>query len=115
MSSVLLCHSITKQLKEAVEGLADVDRESIIETIEKLLAERQTLLGSIKPPFSVDEQLLGKEMMEWNQEIDRKLILLRTEIKRDMNGLTKKKSSAQRYTNPYQSLQHDGMFYDKKK
>lgn len=115
MSSVLLCHSITRQLKEAVEGLADADRESIIETIEKLLAERQTLLGRIKPPFSVDEQLLGKEMMEWNQEIDRKLILLRTEIKRDMNGLTKKKSSAKRYTNPYQSLQHDGMFYDKKK
>jgi flagellar protein FliT len=115
MSSVLLCHSITRQLKEAVAGLADGGRESIIETVEKLLAERQTLLGSIQPPFSENEQLLGKEMMEWNQEIDRKLILLRTEIKRDMNGLNKKKSSAKRYTNPYQSLQHDGMFYDKKK
>jgi flagellar protein FliT len=115
MSSVLLCHSITKQLKQAIEGVAAGSRESVIEKIEKLLEERQSLLGSIKPPFSSDEQLLGKEMMEWNQEIDRKLILLRTEIKRDMNGLTKKKSSAQRYTNPYQSLQHDGMFYDKKK
>jgi flagellar protein FliT len=115
MSSVLLCHSITKQLKEAVDGLSDGNRESVIGKIEKLLEERQSLLSSIKPPFSEDEQLLGKEMINCNQVIDRKLILLRTEIKRDMNGLTKKKSSAQRYTNPYQSLQHDGMFYDKKK
>ncbi|WP_175990245.1 flagellar protein FliT [Bacillus sp. Marseille-Q1617] len=115
MSSVLLCHSITKQLKEAIDGVSSENRDSVIESIEKLLVERQSLLGSIKPPFSTDEQVLGREMMAWNQEIDRKLMLLRTEIKRDMNGLSKKKTSAQRYTNPYQSLQHDGMFYDKKK
>jgi flagellar protein FliT len=115
MSSVLLCHSITKQLKEAIENLAADNRDDVIETIDKLLEQRQSLLEGIKPPFSADEQLLGKEMIEWNQEIDRELILLRSEIKRDLNGLSKKKSSAQRYTNPYQSLQYDGMFYDKKK
>jgi flagellar protein FliT len=115
MSSVILCHSITKQLKEAVEEVAVGNRDSVIEKIEKLLTERQSLLGNIKPPFTEDEQVLGKQMMAWNQEIDRKLILLRTEIKRDMNGLTKKKTSAQKYTNPYENMQHDGMFYDKKK
>jgi flagellar protein FliT len=115
MSSVILCHSITKQLKEAVEEVAAGNRDSVIEKIEKLLTERQSLLGSIKPPFTEEEQVLGRQMMAWNQEIDRKLILLRTEIKRDMNGLTKKKTSAQKYTNPYENLQHDGMFYDKKK
>jgi flagellar protein FliT len=115
MSSVILCHSITKQLKEVVEEVAAGNRDSVIEKIEKLLTERQSLLGSIQPPFTEDEQVLGKQMMSWNQEIDRKLILLRTEIKRDMNGLTKKKTSAQKYTNPYENMQHDGMFYDKKK
>jgi flagellar protein FliT len=115
MSTIMLCHSITKQLKEAVDEVAGDNRDSIIEKIEKLLTERQSLLGSIQPPFTEDEQELGKQMMAWNQEIDRKLILLRTEIKRDMNGLTKKKTSAQKYTNPYENLQHDGMFYDKKK
>jgi flagellar protein FliT len=115
MSSVILCHSITKQLKEAVEEVAAGNRDSVIGKIEKLLTERQSLLGSIKPPFTEDEQVIGKQMMAWNQEIDRKLVLLRTEIKRDMNGLTKKKTSAQKYTNPYENMQHDGMFYDKKK
>jgi flagellar protein FliT len=115
MSSVILCHSITKQLKEAVEEVVAGNRDSVIEKIDKLLTERQSLLGRIQPPFSKDEQVLGKQMMTWNQEIDRKLILLRTEIKRDMNGLTKKKTSAQKYMNPYENMQHDGMFYDKKK
>jgi flagellar protein FliT len=115
MSTVMLCHTITKQLKEAVDEVAAGNRDSVIEKIEKLLTERQSLLGSIQPPFTEDEQALGKQMMAWNQEIARKLILLRTEIKRDMNGLTKKKTSAQKYTNPYENMQHDGMFYDKKK
>ncbi|MEL3970968.1 flagellar protein FliT [Rossellomorea oryzaecorticis] len=115
MSSVILCHSITKQLKEAMDEVSGGNRDSIIQKIEKLLTERQSLLGSIQPPLTEDEQVLGKQMMAWNQEIDRKLILLRTEIKRDMNGLTKKKTSAQKYTNPYENMQHDGMFYDKKK
>ncbi|MEG9295772.1 flagellar protein FliT [Mangrovibacillus sp. Mu-81] len=115
MSTVMLCHSITKHLKEAVDEVAAGNRDYVIEKIDNLLKERQSLLGSIQPPFTEDEQVLGKQMMAWNQEIDRKLILLRTEIKRDMNGLTKKKTSAQKYTNPYENMQHDGMFYDKKK
>ncbi|MCA1055314.1 flagellar protein FliT [Rossellomorea aquimaris] len=115
MSSVILCHSITKQLLEAIDGVTDENRDSVIEKIEKLLVERQSLLGAINPPFTENEQAIGKQMMGWNQEIDGKLMLLRAEIKRDMNGLTKKKTSAQKYTNPYENLQHDGMFYDKKK
>ncbi|MGR3765846.1 flagellar protein FliT [Rossellomorea sp. NS-SX7] len=115
MSSVILCHSITKQLKEAVDGVTVENRDSVIDEIEKLLVERHSLLSTIKPPFTADEQSLGKQMMAWNQEIDRKLVLLRTEIKRDMNGLSRKKSSVQKYSNPYENLQHDGMFYDKKK
>ena len=115
MSSVILCHSITKQLKEAIDGVTTENRDSTIEKIEKLLEERQSFLSTIKPPFTTDEQSLGKQMMAWNQEIDRKLVLLRTEIKRDMNGLSRKKNSVQKYANPYENLQYDGMFYDKKK
>jgi flagellar protein FliT len=115
MSSVRLCHSVTKQLHSTVDGINGENREDVIGKIEKLLEERQILLENIRPPFTDQEQALGQQMMVWNQEIDRNLILLRTEIKRDMNGLTKKKTTAQKYTNPYENMQHDGMFYDKKK
>jgi flagellar protein FliT len=115
MSSVLLCYTITKQLKEALEQVTDENRESTIEEVESLLEKRQSVLGTIKPPYTQDEQELGKQMIAWNQQIDRQLSQLRLEIKRDMNGLTKKKTSVQKYSNPYESLQYDGMFYDKKK
>lgn len=115
MSSVLLCYTITKQLKEALEQVNDENRESTIEEVESLLEKRQSVLGTIKPPYTQDEQELGKQMTAWNQQIDRLLSQLRLEIKRDMNGLTKKKTSVQKYSNPYVSLQYDGMFYDKKK
>ncbi|MGG1630246.1 flagellar protein FliT [Rossellomorea sp. NRS-1567] len=115
MSSVLLCYTITKQLKEALEQVTDENRESTIEEVESLLEKRQSLLGNIKPPYTQEEQELGKQMIAWNGLIDRQLAQLRLQIKRDMNGLTKKKTSVQKYSNPYESLQYDGMFYDKKK
>ncbi|TYS89293.1 flagellar protein FliT [Rossellomorea aquimaris] len=115
MSSVLLCYTITKQLKQALEQATDENRESTIEEVESLLEKRQSVLGTINPPYTQDEQELGKQMIAWNQQIDRQLAQLRLEIKRDMNGLTKKKTSVQKYSNPYEYLQYDGMFYDKKK
>ncbi|MCA1065186.1 flagellar protein FliT [Rossellomorea aquimaris] len=115
MSSVLLCYTITKQLKEVMDQVNSENRDASIEEIQSLLEKRQSILGTIKPPYTQEEQLLGKEMTEWNQQIDRQLAQLRLEIKRDMNGLTKKKTSVQKYSNPYESLQYDGMFYDKKK
>jgi flagellar protein FliT len=115
MSSVLFCYTITKQLKEALEQVDDKKREVTIEEVESLLEKRQSVLGTIKPPYTREEQELGKQMIAWNQQIDRQLAQLRLQIKRDMNGLTKKKTSVQKYSNPYESLQYDGMFYDKKK
>ncbi|MBW3110852.1 flagellar protein FliT [Bacillus sp. MCCB 382] len=115
MNSVLLCYTITKQLKEALEQVNDENRESTIEEVESLLEKRHSVLGTIKPPYTQEEQELGKQMIAWNAQIDRKLAQLRLQIKRDMNGLTRKKTSVQKYSNPYESLQYDGMFYDKKK
>ncbi|BCB05693.1 flagellar protein FliT [Bacillus sp. KH172YL63] len=115
MSSVLLCYTITKQLKTALDQVNDENRESTIEEVESLLEKRQSAIDSLKPPYTQEEQELGKQMVAWNGEIDQKLAQLRLVIKRDMNGLSKKKTSVQKYSNPYESLQHDGMFYDKKK
>ena len=60
MSSVLLCYTITKQLKEALEKVNDENRETTIEKVESLLEKRQSVLGTIKPPYTQDEQELGQ-------------------------------------------------------
>ena len=112
MSAVLECHDITNQLKVLLDG--EGERDSKIESIESLLNQRELLLSSITPPYSLEEQRLGKEIVLWNKQIDQKLIGLKIDIKRDMNGVSKTKTTVQRYTNPYEAMQTDGMFYDKR-
>ncbi|GLI86548.1 hypothetical protein ANABIO32_43630 [Rossellomorea marisflavi] len=112
MSAVLECHKITKRLKALLDG--EGDRESKINSIDSLLVEREQLLPSITPPYSLEEQRLGREIVLWNKQIDQKLAGLKIDIKRDMNGVSKTKTTVKKYTNPYESMQTDGMFYDKR-
>ncbi|MDR4935418.1 flagellar protein FliT [Rossellomorea marisflavi] len=112
MSSVSQCHALTKQLKILFEGTDE--RDSQIESIGALLEKREQLLPTIAPPFSPEEQSMGEEMIYWNKEIDQELERLKFAIKRDMNNVYKTKTTVQKYTNPYESVQTDGMFYDKR-
>jgi flagellar protein FliT len=117
MSVAEECHLKTKQLYELVqnESFDDTVRDDVIERLDQLLDERQLLLDQFTPPFSNDEKQLGQEILSWNRVIDSKLISFQQAVQRDINGLSMKKKSVNKYVNPYESMQHDGMFYDKKK
>jgi flagellar protein FliT len=115
MSAVEECYDLTKELLILLDKVDSENRDQVIEKVEALLDQRESFLKSIHPPFSEGEKAQGDQIVQWNSIIDKKLILLRTEIKRDMNGLNKKKTSVKKYTNPYDSMQFDGMFYDKRK
>lgn len=113
MSSVKECHSITHQLYQLLISAQQVD-DHILKRADSLLQEREDLLPSIVPPFTEEEKMLGAEMNKWNQVINLKMKALKGLIQRDINGLNKTKVTAQKYNNPYESLQTDGMFYDKR-
>jgi flagellar protein FliT len=115
MTAVQHCYDLTKNLLQAVQSINEENRDNVIGKIEELLEKRQAILEQIKPPFSNEEKELGKEIVKMNRALDTNLSLLSNDIKRDMNGLNKKKVSAKKYTNPYESVNFDGMFYDKKK
>jgi flagellar protein FliT len=117
MSVTEECHRKTKDLYDLVKGASfdDPVRDEVMERLDQLLDERQLLLDQFKPPFSDDEKKLGMEILEWDRVIESKLTSFQQAIQRDINGLSKKKSSINKYVNPYESMQHDGMFYDKKK
>ncbi|RDI40111.1 flagellar assembly protein FliT [Falsibacillus pallidus] len=115
MSAVLQCFVVTKKLYELTQEDIDSNREETISEIEKLLEEREVLLPKILPPFSADEEKMGKQMLLWNEAINEKLLLIKRLINKDINGLEKKKTTAKRYSNPYENMNFDGMFYDKRK
>ncbi|MDW4528201.1 flagellar protein FliT [Rossellomorea marisflavi] len=113
MSSVKECHSITHQLHQLLFSAQQVD-DHILQRADSLLQEREVLLPNIVPPFTDYEKILGAEMNKWNQVINLKMRALKGLIQRDINGLNKTKVTAQKYSNPYESMQTDGMFYDKR-
>jgi flagellar protein FliT len=115
MTAIQRCYDLTNDLLQVVRSITEENRDNVISQIEGLLEKRQAILDKIKPPFSSEEKALGKEMIQINLTLDKKLSLISSEIKRNMNGLNKKKVSAKKYTNPYESVNFDGMFYDKKK
>ncbi|EDL63929.1 flagellar protein FliT [Bacillus sp. SG-1] len=115
MNVVEECYRLTKQLHSMLhQPVEDEEREALIEKAASLLAEREPLLPGITPPFTHDEEQMGKQIIRLNTEIDQKMKLIKALIKRDMNSITNKKHKAQKYSNPYENFQTDGYFYDKK-
>ncbi|MGD6804716.1 flagellar protein FliT [Rossellomorea aquimaris] len=115
MNNVQQCCNITEKLVKLVKSPYEAQRDEIIAEVESLLKQRQAVMADMKGPYSEEEKKLGKQILVWNSEIERGLANLRNDIKRNMNSVAKKKTSAKKYTNPYESMQFDGMFYDKKK
>ncbi|USK69958.1 flagellar protein FliT [Peribacillus asahii] len=90
------------------------ERAVQIEKIQQLLDQREELLNSIQPPFSEQEQELGKQLVALNKQVEHLLQIEKLDIMKDMKQLQVQKKSNQKYTNPYESLAIDGIFYDKR-
>lgn len=113
MTPVHDCHKMTKRLLDLLEAAAQ-DRDSQIEEVEELLDQRETILPSIQPPFTAEEKQLGSEINLMNQEIEARLQQLSRSVQMDLREVNVKKQSMDKYSNPYESLQTDGVFYDKR-
>ncbi|QOR66243.1 flagellar protein FliT [Cytobacillus suaedae] len=116
MSSVKALYLATKELYDLLQKpVSNEDRESLIPKVEELLDARQSLIEQVSPPYTDGEKKLGAEVVKLNKVVDEKLALLKQEIQLDINQLKKKKTSTNKYTNPYESVSSDGMFFDKRK
>ncbi|MEY8192667.1 flagellar protein FliT [Peribacillus simplex] len=107
-------HDLTAELLAVLEDRTITERDDKIERVTKLIDQRDGLLSQINPPFTGEEQQLGRAVLLLNQQVDHLLKLQKQEIQRDIQGINKKKRSSNKYTNPYESLSVDGMFYDKR-
>ncbi|MEW4327900.1 hypothetical protein Q0N12_14610 [Rossellomorea marisflavi] len=113
MSKVVECYSLTEQLHGLLSSPEQINDEVIVK-VELLLEKRELILPDIKPPFSVDDQKYGRQIVMWNTVIDQKLLAKKNMLKRTINDLENKKNNVKKYTNPYDSIRSDGMFYDKR-
>ncbi|MBB5326211.1 flagellar protein FliT [Anoxybacillus tepidamans] len=117
MNVVVELWKVTKALDGLLEKpVAKAGREETIAAIEQLLQRRDELIAQLAPPYSEEEERLGREMVALNQTIAQKLQQLKQQIQQDLKALKQKKKANENYTNPYQeAFSMDGMFYDKKR
>lgn len=108
---------VTKSLEKLLnQKITPNNREQIVSQINDLVEKRGKLLQQITPPFSIEEQQLGKKVLELNNFIQKQMDHLFTELKEEMKQINRRKKSNQSYENPYKSIQSvDGMFLDQKK
>lgn len=114
MNAVQKCLFITRDLISEIKNMDQAKREETIDRIEDLLAQREELLPAITPPFTMQDEAAGMELLKLNKELAFLLEDLNKNIIRDLNAIELKKTSAARYTNPYTKVQNDGVFYDKR-
>ncbi|MCT8140159.1 hypothetical protein H1D32_22145 [Anaerobacillus sp. CMMVII] len=88
-------------------------RESYIERVEVLLAKRQDLINHYEGKPTIDELEQAKQIIQWNNAIEKLLKNYLETIKVDLNKLKQQKETGKRYENPYVD-QTDGYFIDKK-
>jgi flagellar protein FliT len=116
VSAVLNIYTVTKELCQLCQSAPENEaRDSYIDRVEGLLTQRQSMLLQVQPPFSAEEQQLGKEIVKMNKIIDEQLEKRKEEVSKDIRHLKQKEQQANKYVNPYENLSFDGTFYDKRK
>lgn len=114
-SAVKKLYELTKLLHDVVQREEPKEhREVQIEQITKLLNDRQNLLEQIKPPYNEEEKQVGTKIVKLNEAIDQQLDKLFYDIKMDIKQLRVQKVKTTKYSNPYESLTTDGIFFDKR-
>lgn len=108
------CYELTKKLIDLLKNVNEENRDEVIANVEDMLEQREMILQQLNPPFSNEEQQMGEQLIKQQAELDQLLQALKSQIQKDMNGLNKKKASVHKYVNPYEALQNDGAFYDKR-
>ncbi|WP_019377748.1 flagellar protein FliT [Virgibacillus halodenitrificans] len=111
-------------LFEQTEQLQDVlnqernykNRAEIIEQVNQLIEKRDESLTDIKPPYTKEEELLGKKLVQLNTEIEQLMQEIFTELKAEIQQVKKQKRTNRKYINPYEKVNSsDAMFLDSKK
>lgn len=97
---------------EKVQVLID-ERQTIIEKLQNDAVERNTELKVLISSYVPKE--LCSRITNMETEIASGLKMVFDNIQNARKLLQKKKSSTQRYRNPYANIERDGMFVDKRK
>ena len=114
MAAIQAFQNVTMELIETLQQEKH-DRDESIKKMQSLLNQREELLKMIQPPFTPQEKELGRQLVELDQQVKQLMGKQKRDVMQDMKSARMKKQSNQKYTNPYESMGVDGIFFDKQK
>ncbi|MFD1416974.1 flagellar protein [Oceanobacillus jeddahense] len=117
MNRIVPIYQLTESMLQLLSQEIDShNREEVIDIFQKKMEERGQLLEAIAPPYTQDEDKLGKAVVQMNQDIEQKIKYIFFALKNEMKQVQQQKKSTTSYSNPYKNIQSmDGMFLDQKK
>lgn len=105
---------VTEQLLMLTGPTTEDKRDQVITDIEKIIDKRDKLQGELVGPFTPEEEAFGKELVEQEAQVQKRLALFMKRIRLDITEAQNKKDNMINYMNPYSKVARDGTFYDTK-
>jgi len=105
---------VAETLLKLTQQTEEAKRDETIASIEKCLDIRDKLQSQITGPFTTEEEVLGKELIEMENSIQKKLAVFSKQIRMNIYEAKSKKSNMKNYVTPYSNVMRDGTFYDTK-
>ena len=106
------CYLVTEELYSLSGEKEPTDEQ--VKKIESLLNRREELLKQVIPPFSEEEQKLGRQLVAWNNVINVKLAAIKQNISYKIKELKRTKKALPKYNAYGATVGADAYFYDKK-
>ncbi|KIL42967.1 flagellar protein FliT [Jeotgalibacillus campisalis] len=114
MSAVEQCLRLTKAIYSVLLNGKKESREEWINQVNALFDEREELFPQISEPFSPEEREMGNQIISLNSRIQELLATNHLHLQDEMSSLRSKKTNMKKYINPYDQVNRDGTFYDKR-
>ncbi|WP_438316151.1 hypothetical protein [Sporosarcina sp. FA9] len=112
--ALITWRKVTEGLLVATKQTAEDQRDGTIALIESLLNKRDELQSEIAEPFTAEEEVLGKELIAMEADVQKKLTHFTNQIRIDISEAKSKKDHLRTYVNPYGNVARDGIYYDTK-
>lgn len=113
VNGLQLFYDLTVQLIKLYQG--EGEREERIEETNRLLTSRDEAMKKVTPPTTDAEHELLNRCKQLNDHLNGLMKQEKVQIQKDIKELSLKKESTNKYLNPYNNINPDGMFYDRKK
>lgn len=115
MNRMQAYNDVSLELLYLLQNLPPIkEDDDYVQPLNELLQKREVLLEVIKPPYSEEEKVIGKSLVQLDIKIQQLLQNRKVRISEEMMKIKQSKKVNKAYANSFQAPSLDGTYYDKR-